>query len=69
MEKIYEFIKKCGTYYLATADGAQRKGRRNAPQQHGTAGPLAKQRGQMERGGADAEGNQRLVQIQHIRHL
>ena len=23
MEKIYEFIKKCGTYYLATADGDQ----------------------------------------------
>ena len=23
MEKIYEFIKKCGTYYLATLDGDQ----------------------------------------------
>ena len=23
MEKIYEFIKKCGTYYLATVDGDQ----------------------------------------------
>ena len=23
MEKVYEFIKKCGTYYLATADGDQ----------------------------------------------
>ncbi len=23
MEKVYEFIKKCGTYYLATIDGDQ----------------------------------------------
>lgn len=23
MEKVYEFIKKCGTYYLATVDGDQ----------------------------------------------
>ena len=23
MEKIYEFIKKCGTYYMATVDGDQ----------------------------------------------
>ncbi|HBI64638.1 MAG TPA: NimC/NimA family protein [Clostridiales bacterium] len=23
MQKVYEFLKKCGTYYLATADGDQ----------------------------------------------
>ena len=23
IDKVYEFLKKCGTYYLATADGNQ----------------------------------------------
>jgi uncharacterized pyridoxamine 5'-phosphate oxidase family protein len=27
MQEVYEFLKKCNTYYLATAEGDQPRGR------------------------------------------
>ena len=39
IDKVYEFLKKCGTYYLATADGNQPRVRQ------GVDGGLIVQRG------------------------